>query len=509
MKKHTNNKITVWIVGDSTVSAFKDNYYMPRYGWGTQLGLYFNDNVNLINLAISGTSSKSFRSSDNYQRLLNGISEGDFLIIGFGHNDEKSGNLTYTYPSADHNADGTFANSLWKYYISPAAGKGALSVLATPIARRDESKKYTGNSVHITKDGDYAEVIRTLGKNLCIPVCDLTQRTVHLAKEADTLFQHARTGSNPISVDDTHTSLFGAAVNAYLFADELRKSDSPLKNYLKEDLENPVERASYWTDLSINKEYVEPLYTRPNKGSDFWHIYIDENSNIWYATVFGDVNKSSIHDKSEVYLGKNKSGEMSIKCGISKINGKIMEKSDGLAMYFMRLPASAGFSLSADIILDSFNSAGTAADYSAYGLMVRDDIYIDEYSGLILGDYVAAGITFRPGFENGSNTFARKSGLPDFEGGQLKKLPKAGECLNMKIASTGDGYSAQIEGYDEVISGYDYTLTAIDSEYVYIGFFAARSVSISVKNIELKVNGHTVHNYNCFNDDISESIAIE
>ena len=50
---------TVWVVGDSTAAAFSDTtYYSPRYGWGTQLGLYLQG-VNIRNLAISGTSSKS------------------------------------------------------------------------------------------------------------------------------------------------------------------------------------------------------------------------------------------------------------------------------------------------------------------------------------------------------------------------------------------------------------------------------------------------------------------
>ena len=33
---------TLWVVGDSTAAAFDDTtYYSPRYGWGTQLGSYF------------------------------------------------------------------------------------------------------------------------------------------------------------------------------------------------------------------------------------------------------------------------------------------------------------------------------------------------------------------------------------------------------------------------------------------------------------------------------------
>ena len=37
-----SSKPVVWIVGDSTVSAFTDNYYYPRYGWGTQIDKYLD-----------------------------------------------------------------------------------------------------------------------------------------------------------------------------------------------------------------------------------------------------------------------------------------------------------------------------------------------------------------------------------------------------------------------------------------------------------------------------------
>ena len=64
---------TVWVVGDSTAAAFNDTtYYSPRYGWGTQLGLYLQG-VNIRNLAISGTSSKSYSDTDQYQTLLQSV----------------------------------------------------------------------------------------------------------------------------------------------------------------------------------------------------------------------------------------------------------------------------------------------------------------------------------------------------------------------------------------------------------------------------------------------------
>ena len=77
---------TVWVVGDSTVSSFSDGYYIPRYGYGTRLQRYLRG-AKVVNLALAGRSSKSFLSEENYKTLASGLSCGDFLVIGFGHND--------------------------------------------------------------------------------------------------------------------------------------------------------------------------------------------------------------------------------------------------------------------------------------------------------------------------------------------------------------------------------------------------------------------------------------
>ena len=79
----------LFVIGDSTVCLFNDStYFYPRYGYGTQLEKYLND-FEVINLALSGRSSKSFKLEENYQILINSLQEGDYLLIGFGHNDEK------------------------------------------------------------------------------------------------------------------------------------------------------------------------------------------------------------------------------------------------------------------------------------------------------------------------------------------------------------------------------------------------------------------------------------
>jgi len=86
----------LWVVGDSTLSSFEDKYYLPRYGYGTKLQEYLDDEIIVKNIALSGRSSKSYTTEPEYQTLLSGMKKDDYLIIGFGHNDEKTENDRYT-----------------------------------------------------------------------------------------------------------------------------------------------------------------------------------------------------------------------------------------------------------------------------------------------------------------------------------------------------------------------------------------------------------------------------
>ena len=186
---------TVYFVGDSTVCSFSDAYYLPRYGYGTQFENFVSDKVTVSNLALSGRSSYSFLSEDNYDTLVNSIGEGDYLIIGFGHNDEKAETERYTNPNLPYTDSTTlingraasFAYTLYNYYIKVAEDAGATPILCTPIVRANSSDNYEGSSAHITETatvgdiefagGDYAKAIRDLGAATDTTVVDLTAIT--------------------------------------------------------------------------------------------------------------------------------------------------------------------------------------------------------------------------------------------------------------------------------------------------------------------------------------------
>lgn len=478
----------VWVVGDSTVSAFQDHtYYYPRYGWGTQLNRYLK-NVKVENLAISGTSSLSFSFTENYKTLLAGMKEGDYLLIGFGHNDEKTEAERFTDPAGGIGDDGSFQNSLYKRYIKKAQDAGATPVLCTPIVRRNKNNQYDGTSGHITQTqvtdkgvypgGDYAQAIRDLGAATGVTVLDLTRRTKEIYEQSGAegvKNRHAWTSSKEISIDDTHTNIYGAACNAWIIADEVMKSGNPIKRFVKPDYAQPSPEI-----LEVNPEYQERTYARVDGVSAIWPV-----SGPWKGTVFGNVGGKEKINKDNFTLESVENEALHIRAGVFTSNesgtgiGKISTPNEGLAMYYQAIPSTQNFTLSADVKINKL----VPNNQVSFGIMVRDDMYLDLAADETLGDYVAAGPLGLASSVQ-TNSFARKNGVL-IKGGTAAKTYGIGDTVHVTVRKTDDGYTCIYGENDPVTAGFDFKLTSIDPEYVYAGLFACRNADVTFSNINL------------------------
>ena len=89
-------KINVWLIGDSTM-AWKNPNQEPESGWGEGLKKFFDKAV-VHNHAASGRSTKSFVSEKRWRSVLDSIQPGDYVVIQFGHNDEKPDSFLHTDP---------------------------------------------------------------------------------------------------------------------------------------------------------------------------------------------------------------------------------------------------------------------------------------------------------------------------------------------------------------------------------------------------------------------------
>ncbi|MDO5521259.1 MAG: pectinesterase family protein [bacterium] len=495
-----DEKATIWVVGDSTVSAFNDNYYYPRYGWGTQLGNYFDSSkFEVKNIALSGRSSKSYVLDKEYQTLLDGMKKGDYLFIGFGHNDEKAEPERFTNPNGDYLTEGSFANSLYKNYIEPATNAGCTPILVTPIVRRTASGTFSQSELHITttsddgkgnvyEGGDYPEAIRTLGSTLSIPVVDMTKFTKEhydALGAAGTVYLHAWTSNKETSVDNTHTNIFGATYNGYLIAKEVKNLGVKglADAVIADKIASAPTKEQY---LQPNPDYIVPVYDNNLKQSELW-----KDHGIWKGTIFGDIggnfvdadgNKTNV--ESNYFVGTDADGNMNI--SVKNNKGKISGNTDGVAMYYYKVPVGSTFTLTATA---KVNDVLNTNDQVSFGLMARDDMYIDTYNNTTLGDYVAAGPLKMKTAQ--WNCFARKSGVLTSGGTAVNKV-QPGDTVDLKIESNSDGYACTLGNEQTVTGGFDFQLTSIDSDYVYVGMFASRNADITYTNVKLIIDGKEI-----------------
>ena len=491
------------MVGGSTVSGFDDDYYLPREGYGEELGRYLNADV--YNLAVSGASSKDFLTMDSYKTLLEGSDKvpamgsaadtEQFLLIGFGHNDEKTEAARYTNPNGDYTTPGSFANSLYVNYIQPALASGVTPIVCTPIVRLTEdntAESYSGESGHITQTveaygsvfagGDYAQAIRELCETLGVQCIDLTAVTqklnVFLGDQAQ--WMHAFTGAKydadgvtliPTGLDKTHTNSYGAKMNAWLIAN----ADSSLRKYSRGKL--PPTFAADFAD-AVNPDYEVSDYKSPTQASTLWPAYTDASGRIWNGTVFGDIGGQDKVSGGDFTAQPGSDG--SITLGVANNRGKIAGSSDGLMMYYVKLPAGSTFTLSATATVNSM----AANNQVSFGLMVRDDLYVDTYVAETMGDYVAAGTRNQGAFSG----FGRKSGEL-YNGPAAQTVYTAGDTLDLRITGTADGYTVVYGDNAPASAGFDYPLTGVDSDYIYVGFYVSRNCNVTFRNISLEVTG--------------------
>jgi lysophospholipase L1-like esterase len=155
--------VRVVLVGDSTVN--------DGGGWGPGFRAAFGPDVEIVNLAKNGRSSKSFRDEGLWAPAVAG--KPGYILIQFGHNDGPG-------KGADRETDPktTFRENMIRY-VEEAQAAGARPVLVTSIVRR----VFTAEG-KIKPDSllPYVEAVRALAGERKIPLIDLYALTVAQAE---------------------------------------------------------------------------------------------------------------------------------------------------------------------------------------------------------------------------------------------------------------------------------------------------------------------------------------
>jgi lysophospholipase L1-like esterase len=226
------NAPVVFMIGDSTMANKPLEPAQPERGWGQLLPLYFRDGVRVVNLAVNGRSSKSFRDEGRWEPVVKNLRKGDFVIIQFGHNDEKA-NDPKRY-SAPFDA---FTKNLERY-VQETREHGGNPVLATPVARRT----WTNGTELADTHGDYVVAVRQVAAEQKVPLLDLNRDSSELLKQlgpdlSKKLFMWVAAGEfrsvKEAKEDNTHFNAYGACRICDLAVSEIRAGVPELAEWLK------------------------------------------------------------------------------------------------------------------------------------------------------------------------------------------------------------------------------------------------------------------------------------
>ncbi|MBN3490312.1 rhamnogalacturonan acetylesterase [Acholeplasma equirhinis] len=233
----------IHIIGDST-AAPKQLHARPETGWGEKFYLFFNEEVEILNHAFNGKSTRSFIAEKRFEEVMRVIQKGDVLIMQFGHNDSKIEDpLRYADPYD------AYPKKL-EFMIKETKEKGAFPIVLSSVSRRHFKSKHRVNKKNVIV---YPMIAKQVAKREKVVFFDIFKKTRKLYEYfgwdlSRKLFLHIHKAEHknyPEGIyDDTHFNDLGAMVVASLVAEELyfTKQDHPLKDYiLVENLINRID----------------------------------------------------------------------------------------------------------------------------------------------------------------------------------------------------------------------------------------------------------------------------
>ena len=210
------------LAGDSTM-ADKDPKIL-EYGWGQALPRFFTEPKMVHNYAANGRSTLSFINEGIWQRLIDAVQPGDFVIIQFGHNDEK-----IDKPGVGTDAATTYRDNL-RRFIREVRAKHGSPILATSVCRR----KFEANGKLIDTHGAYPDGLRAVAVEAKVPLLELQRATAQwLQALGDEPSKQFFTKLPNGKQDDTHFVEAGAVHVAELAVAQIREQKLPLAQWLK------------------------------------------------------------------------------------------------------------------------------------------------------------------------------------------------------------------------------------------------------------------------------------
>lgn len=196
--------IRIVLAGDSTVT--------DDSGWGAGFKRLATGQVEVINTAANGRSSKSFIDEGRWAEAL--AKRGHYYLIQFGHNDEPGkGPERETDPGTTYRAN-------MARYVDDVRAAGGTPILVTSLVRR----LYRDDGTIRTTQTPYVEAVRALAAEKKVPLVDLHAISLADAENAgDDVWADLSPRDAQGQVDRTHLNAKGSEVVGRMVAEALGK----------------------------------------------------------------------------------------------------------------------------------------------------------------------------------------------------------------------------------------------------------------------------------------------
>ena len=216
--------IRIVLAGDSTVT--------DKSGWGPGFKSCLATNIECINKALGGRSSKSFIKEGHWTNCL--ALKPDYMLIQFGHNDQPG------HPGDRETDIKTEYPGYMNRYVDDCRAAGIKPVFVTSLSRRQWG---SDGKIHSTLE-DRAEVVKTIAAEKHVPLIDLHARSVELynrlgsdgLKDLEPVKVEAEStntgAARKVGIDHTHLTPAGSRMIGPIVAEELAKVVPSLAPYI-------------------------------------------------------------------------------------------------------------------------------------------------------------------------------------------------------------------------------------------------------------------------------------
>lgn len=218
---------TIFLIGDSTVC---DQSSEPYNSWGQMLPRWFKPVVAVANHGESGETYRDSISRRRLDKMLSVMKPGDWMLMQFGHNDQKQ-------IAAKTGGPFTTYKEEIKRHVDAVRAHGGVPVILSPMERRG----FDADGKVVPSLKDYAEAARQSAKELAVTFVDLNElsQPFYEALEA-----HGPEYSRKAFAgqDNTHHCNYGSYELSKMIVQSLIDQKSPLAQWVVDDFKpfNPA-----------------------------------------------------------------------------------------------------------------------------------------------------------------------------------------------------------------------------------------------------------------------------